>query len=436
MNEANWRAERDSRTLRYAGRVLDPDRWILLRADPAYAARYDGQAAILTAANLLGRMSPALALDIPSVPIVPPLPWAGADLRSFVPEQLFVADPFGRFTCRPARDNDYILHLGRSGAPAVVHGSGWNLYAGPSPSPLANDDTANPVGPAMAAILAGAEAFRESLSRPPGFQLSALTWRPGMAAAEDAPLIGAPSPGVLWFVGLGSVGTAILYFLSLATRDFSARLFDMDKVKIHNLDRSPLFIDRHVGWNKVEAAAEYLSGIGVSDVVPEPVALDEAATWQERSPGVPDIMISAANERNVRAVIENNYPPLQIYGTTGRHWQAAVIRHTPLEDPCSCCLFPETAHAPTTCSTGSLPQAGTGERMDAALPFLSFAAGAMAAAEIFKRGLPGYPFAANRVILNTGPRIRAVHAALSLRPGCIYGQRSEAVYRQMLDLPA
>ncbi|MGH7121479.1 MAG: ThiF family adenylyltransferase [Acetobacteraceae bacterium] len=435
MNEAEWRAERDSRTLRYAGRVLDPDKWALLRADMAYAERYDGQVAILTAANLLGRMTPALALEIPSVPIVEPLPWAGADLRNFVLEQLFAADPFGNFSCRAAREGDYIIHLGRSGAASIVHGSGWNLYAGPAPSPLADDKAANPIGSAMAAILAGAEAFRGSLSHPAAFQLNALTWLPGMTAPEDAPLIAVSSPGALWFVGVGSVGTAILYFLSLTTRDFSARLFDMDKVKVHNLDRSPLFIDRHVGWEKVKAAADYLSALGVSDVDPEPVALDEAATWRERPPGVPDILISAANERNVRAVIENNYPPLQIYGTTGRHWQAAVIRHAPFEDPCSCCLFPETAHAPTTCATGSVPQADTGEQMDAALPFLSFAAGAMAAAEILKRGLPGYPFVANRVILNTSPRIRTVHAALSLRPGCICGQRSEVVYRQMLDLP-
>jgi hypothetical protein len=111
------------------------------------------------------------------------------------------------------------------------------------------------------------------------------------------------------------------------------------------------------------------------------------------------------------------------------------LRHAPLEDPCSRCLFPEIAHALTTCATVSVPKADTGEQMDAALPFLSFAAGAMAAAEILKRGLPGYPFVANRVILNTSPRIRPVHAALALRPGCICGQRSAVVYRQMLNLP-
>ena len=86
----SWRAERDSRSVRYAGRVLDENRWAVLTADPGYAARFDGQVAILTAANLLGRMSPALALDIPSLPIVAPLPWAGVNLR---------AHGAGRFVC-------------------------------------------------------------------------------------------------------------------------------------------------------------------------------------------------------------------------------------------------------------------------------------------------------------------------------------------------
>lgn len=432
MNESAWRAERDSRSLRYAGRVLDPNHWVLLRADPAYANRYDGQVAILTAANLFGRMTPAVALDIPSVPIVAPLPWAGADLRDHVLRGLFAANPYGNFHARPVRDGDYVIHLGRTGAPAIVHGSGWNLYAGPAPSPLPDNESANPIGPAMAAILAGAEGFRNELSGPAAFQLNALAWRAGTAILPDVPPPEMPSLGALWTVGTGSVGTAILYFVTLATRGFSAKLFDMDDVRIHNLDRSPVFTAEHVGMRKVTATAEYLTGVGVAAVKSEPVPLDESAVWRDRRQGVPDILVAAANERNVRAVIENGFPPVQIYGTTGVHWQAAVIRHIPLEDPCSCCLFPETAHAPTICAGGSVTRADGQEQMDAALPFLSFAAGAMAAAEILKLGLPGYPFAPNRVVLNTRPGVRPVHASLSFRPGCICQRRSRAVHRQMI----
>jgi hypothetical protein len=74
-------------------------------------------------------------------------------------------------------------------------------------------------------------------------------------------------------------------------------------------------------------------------------------------------------------------------------------RHIPLTDRCSSCLFPETDYAPTQCATAEVAVGPDSGRIDAALPFLSFAAGAMAAAEILKLGLPGYPFAPNRVVL-------------------------------------
>jgi hypothetical protein len=73
------------------------------------------------------------------------------------------------------------------------------------------------------------------------------------------------------------------------------------------------------------------------------------------------------------------------------------------------------------------------EQVDAALPFLSFAAGAMAAAEILKLGLPGDHFAPNRVILNMRPAPRPVHAPLSIRENCVCRRRSTAVHRQMIE---
>ena len=349
-------------------------------------------------------------------------------------DALFAADPYGKFRCRSVQNGDYRFHLGRGGAPNVVHGSGWNTYCGLGPSPLPEDDTANPVGPALAVILAAAGAFENDLSAPPGdLLLNALTWRPAAITPDAAPLPAQSDLGTLWTVGTGSVGTAILYFLSLATREFAAALFDMDEVKIHNLDRSPVFSAAHVGLKKVVATAEYLDRAGVCDVRSEPRALDDSERWRNRPPGLPDVLIAAANERNVRAVIESGFPPVQIYGTTGKNWQAAVIRHIPLQDPCSSCLFPEMGHAPTVCGAGTVERNDGGQEIDAALPFLSFAAGVMAAAEILKLALPGYPFTANRIVLNTRQPARAVPAMLRPRDECICRRRSHAVHFQMID---
>ncbi|HEX7359686.1 MAG TPA: hypothetical protein VF283_04275 [Bryobacteraceae bacterium] len=145
-------------------------------------------------------------------------------------------------------------------------------------------------------------------------------------------------------MGLGSVGTAILYFPSLATKRFSPTLFDMDEIKTHNLDRSPIFsaADGEAGRKKVHAAETSLRSVGIRSVTAEPVALGESDLWYTRTAGVPDILISIANERDVRRTIEQSAPPLQIYGTTGANWEASVIRHIPLVDSCSCCLFLRT----------------------------------------------------------------------------------------------
>ena len=438
MNERNWRKERDSRSMRYAGRVLNPEHWIALSANADYAARYDGQVAILTAANLLGRMSPAVALHIPPVPVIAPLPGSseGSTLQEIVLDLLFRVDPYGKFCRRAPGENDYIIHLGRTGATNLAHGSGWNIYCGPEPSPLEDDETVNPIGPALSSILAISEAFRTNLNSPATETLlNALTWRPGALKMDFAPLsILHNGLGTLWTVGTGSVGTAVLYFLSLATQAFSAALFDMDCVKIHNLDRSPLFMADEVGMDKVEVTKKYLDRVGIRTIA-EPRSLDNSALWCDRDDGVPDVLISTANERNVRTVVESGFPPLQIYGTTGGNWQAAVIRHIPLLDPCSTCLFPESNHKSTLCATGSISvgQEGDEKQVDAALPFLSFAAGAMAAAEIFKLCLPGYPFNVNRVILNTFPFPRVVSLPLNFRENCLCQRRSTDVHRKMVS---
>ncbi len=438
MNGEDWRRERDSRSLLYAGRVLDRNRWVSLCPDPRYVSRYDGQVALLTAANLLGRMTPSIALDIPdSIPIVDSLPNAGKNLRDVLLDQLHEADPSGSFCRRSYKPDDYIIRFGKTGGVNTVHGSGWKMYCGPSPSPLAETETVNPIGPAMASILAVSEAFRTNLTSPPGqYTFDALTWTSDVKDESDAPLPTQSKLGEVWVVGTGSVGTAVLYFLSLATRNFSAVLFDMDIVEIHNLDRSPIFTsnDADNKTNKAIATKRYLNQVGVSNVKAEPHALDESDIWKNRQPGTPDVLVPTANERNVRSLIESYFPPIQVYGTTGQNGQATMIRHIPPHDPCSLCLFPDTDHAPTSCAIGKVENESNEKKIDAALPFLSFAAGAMAVAEILKLSLPDYPAnRSNRTILYTGCPPRFTSGQLSFRDGCPCRQRNYDLYRKITE---
>src|SRR3546814_13112795 len=96
MNDQSFLTRRNSRTNLYGrgARPLDPARWISLAIDPAYAETYAGQVALLTAANLIGRMTPSVAIAVPEgTQIRDPLPWAGRSLSAVLFEQLFAAPP-------------------------------------------------------------------------------------------------------------------------------------------------------------------------------------------------------------------------------------------------------------------------------------------------------------------------------------------------------
>jgi molybdopterin/thiamine biosynthesis adenylyltransferase len=204
--------------------------------------------------------------------------------------------------------------------------------------------------------------------------------------------------GKVLFVGAGSVGSAAAYFLTLLGAKFEAQIVDMDCVKIENLSRSPVFAFDDRCKPKVSALERFLLSAAIPTTV-EAVALDEANVWRHRQAGEPDLMISAANERDVRREIETQLPPLQVYATTGRNWQVALLRHVPLRDPCSCCVFGTAQAAPTSCATAtvSVPGEGGVEQVDASLPFLSFAAGFMAAVDAIRLALAIELPTANRV---------------------------------------
>ena len=433
MKDEDYYDARDDRLFRYPdARRLDQTRWIAIRATPDYLRSYAGQVALLTAANLLGRMARRIALDIPQTAMVPSLPWPGEDIAGFARAQMQAVDPRGEYMIRPAHETDHILFLGTSGAPVVTHGAGWLAYNGPAPSPLPADDSANPIGAALAVIAAAARIAAHGFGAPPASTLlNSFDWTHEIAA--HLPVLPARADlGALWAVGAGSVGTAILYFLTLATRNFSALLFDRDKVKRENITRSPIFADGDIGSAKAEVTQAYLCRCGVADVAHEPVMLHESRRWTHRASGTPDFVIAAANEHNVRYLIESLFPPVQIYGTTGRNWQASVIRHVPMVDPCSCCLFTEATFTPNGCATDPEAAASGAKEVDASLPHLSFAAGLMAAAEILKLSVLGYAMTPNRSVLYTKPELRLARAGVPLRHGCLCGARSRAVHEKMI----
>lgn len=434
MSGDGYYAERDDRLLRYPeARRLDQARTICVSLAGEYARTFAGQVALLTAANLLGRMSRTIALDVPEVSMIAPLPWAGLPLGAVALAQMRDADPHGAYHLRQPSDGDFVLRLGRGPGALVAYGTGWLAHVGQGLSTLSDDNSPNPVGAALAVIAAAAHLGVHGFDAPaPSVGLNAFNWTHDISGQALPSLPLQPSLGSLWTVGTGSVGTAILYFLTLATRDFSAALFDGDEVKRVNITRSPIFLEKDIGGAKAIVTKTYLRSCGVRDIQAEPKALHASPLWASRQSGSPDLLIAAANEHNVRDLIETHFPPLQIYGTTGKNWQASVIRHVPMQTACSCCLFPSATFKRTECATDQSAVTTAGEQVDASLPFLSFAAGLMAAAEILKLQVPNYD-ATSRAVLYTRPHLRLVRADISRRDGCLCWRRSGNVHTAMIE---
>lgn len=432
MTDAEWRDERDSRTYLYGSRRLNPFRRIAITGDPDYLASYAGQCAAIVLGNLLSRMTPAVTLAFPNCPLHASLAWFGADLHSGLLRQMRAADPHGQFRARPHSSSEYVIHLGRSAADINAFGSGWIAYAGPGPAPFSEKGGDNPFGAMFAAILAATQIFVGNFPAAPKTQIvNCFTWTLGPKGANP-PLAGV-SLGRLLDAGLGSVGSAAMYFLAMASARFSADLIDHDYVKIHNLDRSPLFTDADARNKtpKVVATERFLNGAGIAQTRIDDKPLHRSALWTQRLVGEPDVLIAAANEMDVRRFIELAHPPLQIYATTGRNWQTTLVRHIPMVEACSLCLFPnDTPSSPTLCASAPTEPANSNEkpRPDAALPFLSFAAGFMTAAELMKLNMPGYPFYRQRVTLTFKPDIGISHTDITLADDCDCVTRSKAVH--------
>lgn len=432
MDKQHWYDERDNRTLRYAARRLDHARWVSITASPEYLATFDGQVAAIVAGNLLGRMTPSVALSFEDTLVHPALPWSGQSLHAVLIRQMRSVDPFGSFTIRPSVAGDFRLHLGPSGDGLKVHGAGWNAWVGQKNSPLSLVDNRNGFGSALAVIVAASQIFLHAFSVPAlAYSANAFDWRNEHIDGVPAYPHGADL-GNIWALGAGSVGTAALYFLSFATLKLNATVIDMDVVKIHNLDRSPIFSACDLGLPKVECVKAYLASIGIRSVRVDNKPLNESDLWNNRQAGEVDLIIAAANERKARYYIEAGFPPLQLYATTGQNWQTTLVRHDPDAQKCSLCLFPDDQKAAETACATAPQSTMNGEQVDAALPFLSFAAGMMTACETVKLTIPTYPFSANRVVLNTKPEPSLIAAPLRHRPGCFCETRDVGIHAKMI----
>ena len=132
------------------------------------------------------------------------------------------------------------------------------------------------------------------------------------------------------------------------------------------------------------------------DVDPFVGLYNEFIDHHGRLPGEVDLILPEANEYGVRFFVENNYPPLQIYGTTTKSWGINYHRHIPFSgEDCSVCRFPSTDVSPDMVCSKNEVSTSTEKQIDAALPFLSVGAAILTIADIMRLQISGYPHIPN-----------------------------------------
>jgi hypothetical protein len=234
-------------------------------------------------------------------------------------------------------------------------------------------------------------------------------------------------------IGAGAVGSAILYWLRLLGVKGDWTVVDGDIVKLHNTNRGIGMLAADAGWaNGVPGSPiAYKADIGAPLIGANPVI-----GWYDdwvKSPGPRlDLLIPAGGERNIRQNLGLLGLPLLIQGATSPGWQAQLHRHGP-GDSCPGCRFRDEPTVQLACSTGSLPISSTSdESTDAALPFLSAAAGLLVVAALtqLEHGYLAQPVNKHGLLFGPEAQLDWWNSVSMPQPGCSH-LLSPSVRRQL-----
>jgi molybdopterin/thiamine biosynthesis adenylyltransferase len=373
-------SERDRRTLEFGvPDVFDVPVGVFVGADAGGTVA--GQFAVLAMVNMLARLHRHLSVRIPPAPLHGPSLAGVGRLDEACAAVARSVDPFIRYeTDSPcthavglgaAAPAGLPWYAGADGQVALIDRSPVGFVPGDSPS----------LGAALAACMAASNVLGQVLGhaqRP--VRLSAWDLGEGEEAGRGPAILGPVDVGDVLQVGAGGVGSCLAYWLCEFGIAGRWRVLDGDDVELHNTNRSLGLFPADAGWpggqprNKAEAGAK-LIGAGH-----EPVWYEQFNQEAFR----PDLVLPLANERDVRALIGARGEPLLLHATTSRLWEAQLHRHIPGRDDCITCRMPEPREEVRfACSTVKLREGGS-PSTDAALPFLSAAAGLLLLGGLFR----------------------------------------------------
>lgn len=399
-NEELFYQERDRRTVAYG---IDPaflKMPVAIAIGSRTAATPAGQVAILALANMVARVHRNIRIIAPQIPLHVGTLVEGRDLatvceataRAINPFiQVQVADPAG------SRSLDGIPTIGVGGdAPG---GCSAYLFAdrfiggiGVSAEPW-SDSPSTMIGAAAASLFGASDLLRAVLGH--SFRVRRLSlwdFTEGAPASPGSEAYPVPvDVGDVAVIGAGAVGSSLAYWLCQFGVIGKWVFVDGDEVELHNTNRSLSFLAVDAGWadghpgGKKRLKAEISAAvIGASHF------FGWYADWVKQDSNTRyDLVLPLANGPGVRHAIGQRGESILIHATTSPIWTAELHRHVPDEDDCIDCRLPERASVQFNCSVGRIElREGTDRQPraigDAALPFLSGAAGLLVAVALMQ----------------------------------------------------
>jgi hypothetical protein len=407
------------------------------------------QVMALTALKILARWCRKIKINLPPETICSLPNHKNLYLKDVLMESMLSADPYGQFVFGNVTEADFdqILILGQAEQPfkqshVRINGSGWiaGVSFGNYQDVPFHGNERNIVGPAFAACLGVAEIFRQAIGLPHPHPYS--TWYSlfDFSKAESFAALNTPkSPfppdfGRVYQIGCGAVGSSLDFFFSLTDWRGIIDLIDYDQVVISNCNRSLSFSACHAinGQDKVHVCADILNYSHFS-TSPFKGSFNDFVGAGKYLDTPPDLILCLANEDQVWAAIQNNFPPLLLHATTTPNLGLNFGRHIPKKEWCILCRFSrEMAHAfVPPCGEGVISSNEKNEPIQGVLPFLSPAAAVLILAEMAKMQMDNYPVNHNFIQFSLkSPGNSFIKLKMGPQSGCICNEQSMEYYPQ------
>ncbi|OBK22990.1 hypothetical protein [Mycobacterium asiaticum] len=404
---AQFYLARDARTVSYGGVSASLQVEVVLVIDAAAASR-PGQVALLGLVNMMARTHRYFTVDVPAEPLVASCSLiAATNIAEAVIKTVLAANPAARLVVNGRRIDTNTIHDAprRRVSAAIgfdVTGDfdlwlGWTggrglVATNPIVAAAADSDV---VGAATAACMAAGALYQRSHGHrvhPSAVNVvertSAFCEDVTQAAAEAviggvgiATLTGPIDAGDVAIVGAGAVAHALGWWATEFGHCGSWSVIDGDLGELSNTNRCIAMSAADVGWPAGLPGAQPRAK---ADILADFLHAEPVPTWFDSwTPATrPDLILILANERGVRAHAAALGEPLLLHAATSPSWTAELHRHLPSIDDCPACRIPAGATPAFACSTGPVgPEPGSG---DAALPFLSAAAGLMLTVALYQ----------------------------------------------------